>query len=368
MINALWFPPNSGSADVRPWDANDQQTPRAHGDYCSNTATDYGLMLAYNQFSGNSALQSSGHGRLRPQRGTEDRDPRNRRHGQPGHQRAGHQRRRLPVLLQHRAAGFVPPSGTSPRSRPSDVATRICAWTPSGGKACPATPRRRKPVLIHCIAFGAIFEPTASGSEQANAVAFLQQLSTIGGTTFPSSASDPANGYKWCIGTWPSGRPSCNRRSPRSWTKRNRSSWCRTSSLGAVDFAGRAGSRGDRPDETSRAGFPDEEFSVAEAGRGGPRVAAPADAGRGQSLGAPSGEARTRRSTPVSLSRLKIFPWAGPIALPRSPRSTARTACPRPPPAASRPGGAGWGLAQALSSLGFTRVGQNRAEQSRRDG
>jgi hypothetical protein len=29
----------------------------------------------------------------------------------------------------------------------------------------------------------------------------LQQLSTIGGTVFPSTSTDPTNGYKWCIGT-----------------------------------------------------------------------------------------------------------------------------------------------------------------------
>jgi len=29
----------------------------------------------------------------------------------------------------------------------------------------------------------------------------LQEISTIGGTTFPSSSTDPVNGYKWCIGT-----------------------------------------------------------------------------------------------------------------------------------------------------------------------
>ena len=56
-------------------------------------------------------------------------------------------------------------------------------------------------MLIYCIAFGAIFEPTASGSEQTSAVAFLQSLATTGGTTFPSSASDPTYGYLWCIGT-----------------------------------------------------------------------------------------------------------------------------------------------------------------------
>ena len=31
-------------------------------------------------------------------------------------------------------------------------------------------------------------------------MALLQAISSIGGTTFPSSASDPDNGYKWCIG------------------------------------------------------------------------------------------------------------------------------------------------------------------------
>ncbi len=62
IANSLWYPPNSGSADVRPWDANGKLTPRAHGDFDSNTATSYGLMLAYNQLSGNPALQSAGMG------------------------------------------------------------------------------------------------------------------------------------------------------------------------------------------------------------------------------------------------------------------------------------------------------------------
>ena len=58
----------------------------------------------------------------------------------------------------------------------------------------------RKPMIVHTIAFGAIFEPTASGSQAASAVSLLQQISTIGGTVFPSSSTDPTNGYKWCIG------------------------------------------------------------------------------------------------------------------------------------------------------------------------
>ena len=64
LSNALWYPPNSSTADVRPWDPNGMQTPRAHGDYNANTATDYGFMLAYNQFSSNPSLVSSGVGGL----------------------------------------------------------------------------------------------------------------------------------------------------------------------------------------------------------------------------------------------------------------------------------------------------------------
>jgi hypothetical protein len=58
----------------------------------------------------------------------------------------------------------------------------------------------RKPMVVHTIAFGAIFEPSASGSQAANAVSLLQQISSIGGTVFPNSSADPTNGYKWCIG------------------------------------------------------------------------------------------------------------------------------------------------------------------------
>src|SRR5581483_10425471 len=64
MANSLWFPPNSSSSDVRPWDPNGAQTPRAHGDYNANTATSYGFMLAYNQFSANSSLRGQAVGGL----------------------------------------------------------------------------------------------------------------------------------------------------------------------------------------------------------------------------------------------------------------------------------------------------------------
>jgi hypothetical protein len=54
---------------------------------------------------------------------------------------------------------------------------------------------------IQCIVFGAIFEPGAAGTDQFDAVSLMQSISTLDGTVFPSSSTDPTNGYKWCIGT-----------------------------------------------------------------------------------------------------------------------------------------------------------------------
>src|SRR5262249_45125477 len=94
--------------------------------------------------------------------------------------------------------GTATTSGTAPATSCVNVAQRICALDTASP---PGYAQPQRPVEIDCIAFGAIFESTASGSEQASAISFLQQLSTLGGTTFPSSASDPDNGYKWCIGS-----------------------------------------------------------------------------------------------------------------------------------------------------------------------
>ncbi len=56
-------------------------------------------------------------------------------------------------------------------------------------------------MIVHCIAFGAIFEVPPVAPRNSRRRRSLSQISTIGGTIFPSSASDPTNGYKWCIGT-----------------------------------------------------------------------------------------------------------------------------------------------------------------------
>jgi hypothetical protein len=199
MINSLWFPPNSSSTDVRPWDPNGMQTPRAHGDYDSNTATSYGFMLAYNQFSSNASLRTQSTGGL----------------GRVGAQRL--------VVLETDGMANVSTtqnfvnggannsyydlsnptiSGNAPDTDSIQIAQRICALTTDNGNG-PGFATPSKPVIIHCIAFGAIFEPTASGSATTTAMNMLQQISAIGKTGFPPSVtatSDP-NYYKLCLGT-----------------------------------------------------------------------------------------------------------------------------------------------------------------------
>jgi hypothetical protein len=203
MINALWFPPNSSGADVRPWDANGMQTPRAHGDYDGNTATSYGFMLAYNQLSSSATLRSQLLGGL----------------GRKGAQR-------LIILETDGMANMattenfanngpnasyykIGPTdtvtvdgGNSPAQSAINVARRLCAMETDNLNG-PGFGTATKPVILHCIAFGAVFEPTAAGTEATNAMALLQQLSAIGGTGFPNSVTDTGSPdfYKICVGT-----------------------------------------------------------------------------------------------------------------------------------------------------------------------
>ena len=200
MINGLWYPPGYTTADCTPWSSNGVLTPRAHGDYDANTATDYGFMLAYNQFSCNSSLQSAslgGFGRKGSQKIVilETDGMANQASGASTNNSGSYQ-----SYYMIRPGDTVTASGSDPGTSAVNVATNICALD-SNTSGLPGYATTRKPVLINCIAFGAVFEPTASGSESTSAVSLLQQLSTVGGTVFPSSASDPTNGYKWCIGT-----------------------------------------------------------------------------------------------------------------------------------------------------------------------
>jgi hypothetical protein len=215
MISSIWLPAGLPTSDVRPWDSttgNLTGLPSAHADFDANTASSYGFMLAYNQFSGSADLQTAGVG---------------------GFGRKGASR-----LVIYETDGMANedsvavngfnntggPYSSYYRITPSDtvngagysqdnllkVVEAICnkddgslyAPLPSGSPTPPnypgyATPN--KPVIIQCIAFGAIFE--APNSIQSSSVNLLQMISAIGQTTFPSLASDPTYGWKWCIGS-----------------------------------------------------------------------------------------------------------------------------------------------------------------------
>ena len=188
MINSLWYPPNSGSSDVTPWDANGLNTPHAHGDYDSNTCTSYGLMLAYNQFSSNSTvLQSTTSGTAMG----------------GGLGRKGSQR--LLVLetdgMANQASNVSFVNSVTTGSNPTNnsyyniggnnasasgndastdainVATQICNLTTNS--TSPGFATATKPVIIQCIAFGALFEPDADGAAGGNAaMSLLQSLDT----------------------------------------------------------------------------------------------------------------------------------------------------------------------------------------------
>ncbi|MDR3621804.1 MAG: pilus assembly protein TadG-related protein [Paludisphaera borealis] len=218
MINALWVPPNSGTNDVRPWDANGSQTPRAFGDWCANTTSVYGFMLAYNQFSCSNTLQAldlstaagvGGEGRVGAQRlivyetdgmANQGVTPANGFSTssnyssyyqiQPGQtlNSAGYTDANLFQTVQN----ICNTSSGAAVSAPG-----VLPYSPNQGRPGFGTPG--KPVTIHCLAFGGIFE--SPSSVQTSSVALLQQVSGIGGTVFPSSASDSTNGFKWCIGT-----------------------------------------------------------------------------------------------------------------------------------------------------------------------
>jgi hypothetical protein len=200
LINALWYPPNSGTNDVRPWDANGMQTPRAHGDYDSNTASSYGLMLAYNQFSSSTVLQAAGIGGW-GRKGAEklvvfETDGMANVSSTVGTTNLG----------SYNSYYNTPPlatisvSGANSDTDAINVATVLTSLNTSSNPI-PGFSTTTDKVTIQCIVFGAIFEPDASGSDQSDAVSLMQSISTLGGTVFPSSSSDPVNGYKWCIGT-----------------------------------------------------------------------------------------------------------------------------------------------------------------------
>jgi len=200
MQNALWFPPNTGSADALPWDSNGLQRPIAGADYQGNTCSNYGFMLAYNQFSENSSLRSNGTGGL-------------------GRKSA----QRLVIFETDGMANVNAIANFAQNGKqsyyqigPSDTVTsggtistgiygvvdKIVAQETDNTNG-PGFSRPGRPVIIHCIGYGPVLEPTSAGGERDNVIPLLKTISQKGGTYFPDSDTDTSNGdqsYKIVIG------------------------------------------------------------------------------------------------------------------------------------------------------------------------
>jgi hypothetical protein len=211
MINSLWYPPNYGTTTISPWDSNGSQVVNSYGDFCANTTTQHGLMLAYNQLSSSNTLSSQntstasvgGLGRVGANRlvilETDGMANNNDTAGftsngvnsyyniLPGqlNYSTGYDQTALLQVVQ----AICNNSSGSPGTANSAVTN----------PGYPGYATASKTVQVQTIAFGIVFE--IATSTQTNAVSLLQAVSQIGGTTFPSSSTDPTNGYKWCIGT-----------------------------------------------------------------------------------------------------------------------------------------------------------------------
>ncbi len=211
MIDALWYPPNSSTNDVKLFDSNGIQTPRAWNDFTANTATSYGLMVAYNELSGSSVVRGSnagGKGRKGVKRLVIlETDGMANVESTPsgGFINSGADASYYAILPgQTVNAGSYSSAGVYKVAQAIANKSDGTAGNSPGYSSNPGYPgfsTTRKKVTLHTLAFGSLFESSSTSTDQTNAVALLQQISTIGGSTFPSSSSDATNGYKWIIGT-----------------------------------------------------------------------------------------------------------------------------------------------------------------------
>ena len=103
-----------------------------------------------------------------------------------------------PASLADAANVEWPSGGGYTTTEVTDVVTQICALDTASP---PGFSHANKPVLVHCIGYGDIFNPAnSSNPAQANALSFLQTVQYIGHTQ-PSDTT-PLASYKRIYGTW----------------------------------------------------------------------------------------------------------------------------------------------------------------------
>jgi len=224
MIDALWFPPSTldgfnPNDPPRPFDPDNDEVPRASGGTCYAM----GLMLAYNQFSGNPALASfdpsvpggaGGLGRQGAQKLVifeSDGQP-NVLATPPGGDNGfnslvagnGENHSHYNILYNTAdppASMFPSVAGTADNSQAvreqiHAIAEQLTALEtdPDPGFSTP-----RKPVKIHAIAFGPLFEQ--SSAARTEALRTLQQLEVIGNVQSSATPTPTLADYKIVTGS-----------------------------------------------------------------------------------------------------------------------------------------------------------------------
>ena len=222
LTDSLWYPPatvGNPSATVSPYDANNLEVPRAMGGTCYAM----GLMLAYNQFSGNSALlnyNTSTSPASTPATPAATAARRRRRSSSsrptaPQHHRLGQfrQRRSVQLLLQGPLQQNSPAHSEYPTNvngysdndptvvnQIMTLVNQLAAQSTAKGYSTPS-----KPLLLHCLAFGP--QITAAGLSTLNQMQTAGNV-TDGPTTCPATRSSTATPAPM--------RRTCRRPLPRS--------------------------------------------------------------------------------------------------------------------------------------------------------
>jgi len=209
MQEALWYPPatvGNSSATVTPYDSNNVEVPRAFGGTCYS----YPLMLAYNQFSGNTSLQTYSAGQPTGDAGGMGRKGAQKviifeTDGAPNTTASstinnlGPYNSYYNIRYNYSNPGSSQyPTGVSGYSDLSSTVTtqiltvcnQICALDTA---SVPGFSSTNKKVKIHCIGFGPVFNPINSGA--AAAKDFLNQMQVIG------NVNDGMPSYKTVYGT-----------------------------------------------------------------------------------------------------------------------------------------------------------------------
>jgi hypothetical protein len=215
MVDCLYYPPitvtnNSSYPSINCFDSNNMlNCPRASG----GTTTVMSLMQAYNQFSSNSTLVSytpstpagtaGGYGRIGAQKMVILMTDGCANQAASANFTNNGQYESYYDILQN--SQFPADSTGSYSSIPNQiygVAQQICNLNTDS--SAPGYSTAKKPALIHCIAFGSLFDPSIANSSAAattrgNALTILENVQFIGSTQ--TTATTPLPSYKIIIGS-----------------------------------------------------------------------------------------------------------------------------------------------------------------------